>query len=498
MSDSNFRLPGYFATGMVIQQKVPLRVPGVCAPEREVSISLFRQPADGHIVTDLETQYGLIYEDKDRSDRYGRFNFKLPALEASLDPCTLILSCDDANLQIEDILVGEIWFAAGQDNMAMPVASCDLALRLDLTATMNHIRIFAMAEDGLDDNMPQYSYHPVGYIASGRWYRGSHPEEMAVISGIAYSFALRLEEQLLLPIGIYDMGCAGTYIHSWLPREIIEQDPYLKNHVRELHLYRDQDNWNSANPTKKKPGDQENSIVHEKRTVRRLTLKDNLEVPQSGNFQTRYQPATMFNHKLAPFIGLGVRGVLWYQGESDADSPDYYTRAFPVLVSILKEMFVAPENELRLIYSQIAAYCYPRADARTVVLFNEALSDLRRKLPVKAGMVTISDLPLTYNSRNETYRYPAHPVAKEAIGRRMASIALLNTVLTSWRLTPIMMPTIARARIASRSNLILSVADSVCCRFIVLTSDWERDHFSRQFSGGILPQESQHLLPLRN
>ena len=86
MSDSNFRLPGYFATGMVIQQKVPLRVPGVCAPEREVSISLFRQPADGHIVTDLETQYGLIYEDKDRSDRYGRFNFKLPALEASLDP----------------------------------------------------------------------------------------------------------------------------------------------------------------------------------------------------------------------------------------------------------------------------------------------------------------------------------------------------------------------------------------------------------------------------
>lgn len=424
MSESNFRLPGYFATGMVIQQKVPLRVPGICVPEQEVSISLFRQPADGHIFTALETQYGLIYEDKDRSDRYGRFNFKLPALEASLDPCTLILSCAGANLQIEDILVGEIWFAAGQDNMAMPVASCDLALRLDLTAIMNHIRIFAMAEDGLDDNMPQYSYYPVGYIASGRWYRGSHPEEMAVVSGIAYSFALKLEEQLLLPIGIYDMACAGTYIHSWLPREIIEQDPYLKNHVRELHLYRDQDNWNSANPAKKKLRNQEDSIAQEKRAVRRLNLKNNLEVPQSGNFQTRYQPATMFNHKLAPFIGLGVRGVLWYQGESDADSPDYYTRAFPVLVSALKEMFVAPENDLCLIYSQIAAYCYPGADARTVVSFNEALSDLRRTLPIKAGMVTILDLPLTYNRRNETYRYPAHPVAKEEIGRRMANIAL--------------------------------------------------------------------------
>ena len=189
-------------------------------------------------------------------------------------------------------------------------------------------------------------------------------------------------------------------------------------------MYRDQDNWNSVNPTKKRTPGQERIVDSPVQTVRRLKLNNGLEVPQSRNFQPRCQPSTMFNHKLAPFIGLGVRGVLWYQGESDSDSPDYYAKVFPVLVSVLKEMFSAPQDDLSLIYSQIAAYCYPGADFKSVVSFNETLTGLRRKLPLKAGMVTISDLPLDYNIDAETYRYPAHPLAKEAIGRRMANVSL--------------------------------------------------------------------------
>lgn len=455
MAENIFQLPGYYADGMIVQQQVRHRVPGICEPGKEISIQLFRQPADGHIFTDLETQYGLIYEDTDKSDRLGRFNFRLPAMEASLDPYTLILFTDRDTHKIEDILVGEVWFTAGQDNMAMPAGSCDLSLRLDLTAIVSHIRIFSMSSDGLDDNMTEYSYHPVGYIASGRWYRGSYPEEMALVSGIAYSFALRLEEQLHLPIGMYDIACGGTNIHSWLPREIIEQEPYLKNHVRELHQYRYEENWNSVNPEKKKtrtgsqvaaagksaPGGEiiktENgrnigfagnagnisNVGKVTQRMRRLNMQKKLDVPQSRNFQMRNQPAVMFNHKLTPFIGLGVRGILWYQGESDADSPEYYARAFPILTSVLKEMFLAPDDKPYLIYSQITAYCYPEADFKAVAEFNEVLSGIRRKLAIKAGMVTISDLPLNYDKSAEAFRYPAHPLAKEAIGKRMANVA---------------------------------------------------------------------------
>lgn len=442
MADNIFQLPGYYANGMIMQQKVRHRITGICEPEKVICMQLFRQPADGHMFTDLETQYGLIYEDTDKSDRRGRFNFRLPALEASLDPYSLVLFTDVDTHKIEDILVGEVWFTAGQDNMALPAGSCDMALRLDLTAVVNHVRIFSMSSDGLDENMTDYSYYPVGYIASGRWYRGSYPEEMALVSGIAYSFALKLEEQLHLPIGMYDIACGGTNIHSWLPREIIEQEPYLKNHVRELHQYRDMDNWNSSNPEKKKArtdwqgggsnvaktgdGGNAESITNVGKVtqrMRRLNLQQQLEVPQSKNFQTRNQPAVMFNHKLAPFIGLGVRGILWYQGESDACSPEYYARAFPILTSVLKEMFIAPDDKLCLIYSQIAAYCYPDTDFKTVAEFNEVLSGIRRKLALKAGMVTISDLPLKYDKTAEAYRYPAHPLAKEAIGKRMANVA---------------------------------------------------------------------------
>ncbi|NLB10147.1 MAG: sialate O-acetylesterase [Clostridiaceae bacterium] len=443
MAHNIFQLPGYYADGMIVQQKVRHRVTGICEPEKEICIQLFRQPADGHIFTDLETQYGLVFEDSDKSDRRGRFNFRLPALEASLDPYSLVLFTDKDTHKIEDILAGEVWFTAGQDNMAMPAGSCDMALRLDLTAVVNHIRIFSMSSDGLDEKVTEYSYYPVGYIASGRWYRGSYPEEMALVSGIAYSFALKLEEQLHLPIGMYDIACGGTNIHSWLPREIIEQDPYLKNHVRELHQYRDLDNWNSSNPEKKKSipgwqgggsniakagdegsGESITNVGKVTQRLRRLNLQQQLEVPQSKNFQMRNQPAVMFNHKLTPFIGLGVRGVLWYQGESDAGSPEYYARAFPILTSVLKEMFIAPDDKLYLIYSQIAAYCYQEADFKTVAEFNEILSGVRRKLALKAGMVTISDLPLTYDKTADAYRYPAHPLAKEAIGRRMANVAL--------------------------------------------------------------------------
>ncbi len=293
MSEKAIYLPNYYADRMILQQNVQLRIPGVAAAEKEIHLKLFRQPSDGHMVTDLEKQYGLIYEDVDNTDRRGRFEFRLPKLEASLDTYSIVIRCGEDSVRLEDILVGEIWLAAGSDNMAMPVSSTDVADRLDLTATQDHIRFFTMASTGLGEDNLQYSYYPVGYIADGKWQRGSYPNEMANVSAVAYAFALKLEEALHIPIGIYDLACPGTYLHSWLPREVIEQDAYLKNHAREVHMYRDKDNWNSANPEKRKnrfDSDDAGSATDNPLVARRTVMKRNVFSPESRLFQQKNQP----------------------------------------------------------------------------------------------------------------------------------------------------------------------------------------------------------------
>ena len=251
-----------------------------------------------------------------------------------------------------------------------------------------------MNESGLPTDKDEYSYDPVTSMPGATWLRGVQLADDERLSAIGFSFARELAIELKVPVAVYDLACCNTCIHSWLPRSAVERDSVIKNHVREIQHYRDRENWNQISIEKKPESD--NNILADsekdqppsvlsgtarvgKRPPRRdesivLRNKDTVNrMLAIGKFRRRNQPAAMFNHKLAPLTGLALRGVLWYQGESDSNSPDYYRKALMHLANAWVRLFVPPVGGLKMLYCQLTPSTIQATTSRSSLSLTDAL-----------------------------------------------------------------------------------------------------------------------------
>ncbi len=447
----NLRLATIYGDGMVLQRKVPSKLFGFTLGNAPVSVKFERFPQDGESSADADIQFGVLFHEEEIADPDGYFEFKLPPLLPSFDPCRLTVQSVDEVQVIQDILIGDVWYAAGQDNMAQTVRQSDVASMFHDSVNYSSVRFFQMNEDGLSEKVPAYSYQPLGEAQGGFWHRGDQPYFCADVSAVAFTFAIELYNALHIPVGVICTAACRTSIHAWLPRETIESDPVIKNHVREVRQYRDEASWNeesiekqvkkigreldsSGRPVFPKPQTiallhglkpdrpEETPIVVPRATIRK-TLVAQDQVPLERDFTTRNQPSTMFNHKVAPFVGLAVSGVLWFHGENDVDSIDYYHRALTRLVSTFESLFEPMDGKLTLVLAQLPPYLYNGLDAFGEAEFNEMLAYACHTLPVRAGLVTLYDLSLEYLDKD--HRCGAlTPSSKAVVGRRMAKTAL--------------------------------------------------------------------------
>ncbi|MFA5585788.1 MAG: hypothetical protein WDA02_04505 [Saccharofermentanales bacterium] len=442
------RLASIFGTGMVLQQKTVNKLFGFAAGETRITVEMERFQAAIQEAAESTVQYGLIHVEETRTDRDGYFEFRLPSLKASYDTYRLTVRAGTESVIIEDLLVGEVWLAAGQDNMAQTVRMSDARELLADCINLAAIRIFHMNRDGLSLKVPEYSYSPLGEAQGGGWLRGDQAYHMEGVSAIAFSFARDFYYEANLPIGVIDAACPGTYIHSWLPRDVVESDPLMKNHVREVKLYRDKESWNSPEIEVTRPQKPVSSslshafprpqtvallegrrpdrhgpapVIIPRAVIRKATVVQDI-IPLERIFTPINQPGVMFNHKLAPFVGLSIRGILWMQGESDVDSPEYYLRAFRHFVETCNQMFAPAGDKLIFLISQLPPYLYNGLNSFGLAIFNEMLAHACHTIPAKAGLITVYDLSPAFIEQE--YDCAAlTPRAKREIGRRMSLIA---------------------------------------------------------------------------
>ncbi len=444
---SALRLAAVFGHGMVLQQKTVTRLFGFTQSQMPVTVELERFPAEIKRQTESDTQYGLVFREEDLSGRDGYFEFKLPAFPASYDPYRLTVRSGAELVVVDDILIGEVWYAAGQDNMAQTVRMSDAQDLLADCVNLAPVRFFQMNQDGLSAQLAEYSYTPLGEAQGGQWQRGDQTYLMGDISALAFSFARDLYYAWDLPVGVISASCPGTYIHAWLPRDIIEADPIIRNHVREVKLYRDKASWNmekvdpvqtdrqDSSPGRLFPRPQTVALLDGRRpdraappplivpraVVRKAQVIQDI-IPLEREFSARNQPAAIFNHKLAPFVGLSIRGVLWMQGENDVDNPEYYLRALAHLVDTFKELFEPAGAGLHLVMAQLPPYLYNGLNAFGLAVFNEMLAHACHVLPIRAGLVTLYDISPAFACQ-EQFCAALTPFAKKELGRRMSVVA---------------------------------------------------------------------------
>ncbi|VGO18370.1 Ig-like domain-containing protein [Pontiella sulfatireligans] len=326
-------LPTTFADHMVLQRDQAVPVWGTASSEAEVTVEF-----SGQIKTTI-------------AEYDGRWRVDLDALSASATAQTLIVSSGGQTTVITDVLVGEVWLCSGQSNM-------DWNLR-ETGGDYPLIRIY---------NAPHvYSATPQETIAA-TW-DVCTPVTAEDCSAVAYYFAVKLQEELGVPIGLLRSALGGTKIEPWTPPEGFYNMDSLTDIVAEMNNLTDEN-------------------------------------------ATEQSPSALYNGMIHAHVPYAMRGAIWYQGESNRGDGMLYRDKTEALLNGWRERW---GEAFPYYFVQLASY----GAVATNVLpeFWEAQSAIVATIP-NTGMAVITDA-------SDLDRI--HPADKLTPGTRLALLALDNT-----------------------------------------------------------------------
>ena len=346
-----------FTDGLVLQRERPVPVWGTAEPGRSVTVSFGGQT----LMTTASTS--------------GAWRVDLAPLAASKESRELVVEAEK-RVTVKDVLVGEVWIVSGQSNAEFPLVGPNPRFRDRqgaLVAQMTYrdsIR-FAWSNGGPFAEKPQAK---TPNRVEWKRFTPKNLSEGRSFSALGVYFALELYGALDIPIGLIGPYWGGTAIDPWIPDEGWASRPDLED-IR-TRPFVSQKDWTNAHK----------------------------EGVYNGPHQ---QPRVIWNARVAPWTPFAVRGVVWYQGESNLVDGPRYTAKMHAFYAGWSKKFENPD--LKFYYAQVA----PWGDNRIAVL-QQAQAQYELEEP-HAAMAVINDLG---NLRD------IHPNEKELVAKRLAVHAL--------------------------------------------------------------------------
>jgi len=386
---AELRLPAFFGDHMVFQRDAPIPVWGWADPGAEVAVQLGPDAAA---------------EVKSIADGTGRWEAKLPATPATATGLEFTAKSGEKTIILKDILVGEVWLCSGQSNMEWSVnASLNPAEEI---AAANFPAIRQMKIDHLTAATPQADVKSAWQVCS--------PETAGGFTAAGYFMARELHRELGVPIGLLNSSWGGTRIEPWTPVEGFAKIPALAS----IHAL-----ITNTLPTSEPY--QINLKAHldavgewQRAATDALAQKTSAPVtpvfpPALLPLTAHTAPTTLYNAMISPLVGYGMRGAIWYQGESNHAEGMLYHEKKKALITGWRDKWGI--GEFPFYYVQIAPYHYGEEDPTILARFWEAQT-ASLEIP-KTGMVVINDIG---DSKD------IHPKNKQEVGRRLALLAMKN------------------------------------------------------------------------
>jgi len=363
-------LPALLADHLVIQRGLPVHVWGMAAPHEAVSVT-FRG----------ETKAGTADDD-------GRWSVFLSPGEAG-GPFQLSIKATNT-ITLNDVLVGDVWVASGQSNMEFPLTGLANAPAEIAAAQYPRIRLFRVEHKPAD--YPQENVESEGWAACT-------PETVADSSAVAYFFARNLQQKLGVPIGLIESYWGGTAAESWTSLRALAADASLMpvfaaraktlatESTTALRLQREEREFQQAKAEGKPLPDR----------------------PWHPDFAA-WAPAALYNGMIAPLTPFAIRGVIWYQGESNSgpDRAPLYARLFQTMIRDWRNAW--NEGDFPFLLVQIANWNTAPED-----LWPDVRNAQRQALALKnTGMAVTIDIGDAVD---------IHPKNKQDVGLRLALAA---------------------------------------------------------------------------
>jgi sialate O-acetylesterase len=295
-----------------------------------------------------------------RVDNNGKWKVKVSTPSAG-GPFEITVN-DGKTIKLKNVMIGEVWVCSGQSNMEMPMKGYfnePVTGSNDAIAESSNpaIRMFTVTKAA--------SLQPIDDF-TGSW-QNCEPEIVREFSATAYFFGLYLNNVLKVPVGLINSSWGGTRIEPWISENGFKQFNFV------------------TLPDKNQQG----------------TLS-----PQT--------PTVLFNAMINPMVGYGIKGAIWYQGESNRNEADKYALLLPGLVENWRSVWGI--GDFSFYYIQIAPFDYGPVGLNSAYL-REAQLKASTAIP-NIGMACIMDLG---------EQYVIHPADKKTGSERLAYLALVNT-----------------------------------------------------------------------
>lgn len=346
---AEIRLPALIGNGMVLQQQSDIMIWGWADVGEQIYINTGWGESSNAVTTGSDGKWRMIIHTPIAGGPY------------NIDIRGVTPSGKEEICLIKNVLIGEVWLCSGQSNMEFTIQGLggwglyppDVR-NVALNGKADAVRLFTL-EHCLSDTLMQ--------DCKGAW-KIADTATLKDFSAVAWFFGSQLQQQLKVPIGLIVSAWGGTPAESWTPIEALRSDTGL-----------------------------------------RIFLE-----PTEKSMMWPREPAKLFNGMIHPLAEMKIRGIIWYQGESNVGTPNEYPLLMKHMIGSWRQLW--HNDSLPFYYVQIAPYAYnvPFCGA----LLREA--QLKCMNIPHTGMVVTMDIGGKVND--------IHPKDKYTVGERLSLWAM--------------------------------------------------------------------------
>jgi sialate O-acetylesterase len=379
-AEAAVQLPTLFSDHAVLQRDRPVRIWGWGQAGEHVTVRFHEQA--------VTTQ----------TDASGNWEAWLNP-EPAGGPYTLIISGDSNTAPIarKDILVGDVWLASGQSNMEFPLTGFTGAQPAPLKdgdkeiAAATHPRIRLLIQKKATSTVPLAE-------GSDAWTECT-PDTARHFSAIGYFFGREISEHEKVPVGLIDATWGGTPAHSWISPSALAVANLTSVFDDAGTIAQDQGRVDTMRA----------NYAREDAALQAQGKPPATHPPIPGDHGGSWVPGTLFNAMIAPYTRFTIKGVIWYQGETDSDGKraPYYFHVFSTLISDWRQQW--SQGSFPFLFVQISSFNSPAPGWPVVRDAQRRTLDLRH-----TGMAVTLDVGTPDN---------VHPPDKQTVAHRLALIA---------------------------------------------------------------------------
>jgi sialate O-acetylesterase len=375
-----------FSDGAVLQRDKPLAVWGTGKPGESVHVVLAGQVRSATTGPD------------------GRWLAMFDAVPANPVGCDLVAASKEGTITLHDIIFGDVWLCSGQSNMEFTVSRAQNADREIAAANFPLIRHLRIER--------QIAEKPADQVATSGW-KPALPANVGEFTAVGYFFARDLHQRVGVPIGLIHSSWGGTPVEAWMSPMALAADPAFSVVAQRWHekvanfpaaqaAYEARmATWTAGEAQAKAAGEKAHA----------LWLRQNPKPwPAGGGPEDPWAPSGLYNGMINPLVPYALRGVLWYQGESNAGHASEYHALFAAMITAWRAHFA--QGDVPFFWVNLANW-RPNdpTDLAWATLREAQTQTLSLPSTGQAIAVDIGD-PIDIHPRN-----------KQEVGRRLALLA---------------------------------------------------------------------------